>query len=163
MQIAKDKVVMMDYTLKDGDGQVIDTSEGSDPLAYLHGAENIIPGLERELEGKSVGDNIQTVVQPADGYGERNNELQQAVARENFEEVPDLEVGMQFRVPADDEEENFVVVTVVGFDEETVTVDGNHPLAGVTLHFDVTIREIREATAEELAHGHVHGPGGHEH
>ncbi len=163
MQIAKNKVVAMDYSLKDDAGAVIDSSEGQDPLVYLHGAENIIPGLEKELEGKAVGDQVQATVPPADGYGERRDELQQAVSRDNFEGVSDLEVGMQFQVPTEDDENSFVVVTVVEIGEEMVTVDGNHPLAGVTLHFDVTIREIRDATAEELDHGHVHGPGGHQH
>lgn len=161
MQVAKNKVVSMDYTLTDGDGTTIDSSEGKGQLSYLHGADNIIPGLEQELEGKAVGDQVQATIQPADGYGERQDELQQTVGRENFDEVPDLAVGMQFRVPAD--EEDFVVVTVVDIGDDGVTVDGNHPLAGITLNFDVTIRDIRDATDEELEHGHAHGEGGHEH
>lgn len=161
MQVAKDKIVSMDYTLTDSEGTTIDSSQDKEPLSYLHGAANIIPGLEKELEGKSIGDQVQTTIEPADGYGERRDELQQKVGRENFEDVADLIVGMQFRVPTNDD--HFVVVTVVELDETDVTVDGNHPLAGVTLHFDVTIRDIRDATTEELEHGHAHGAGGHEH
>lgn len=161
MQVAKHKVVAFDYTLQDEDGETIDTSQGSDPLSYLHGADNIVPGLERELEGKVIGDQFKVAVQPEDGYGTRRDELRQVVAIENFSEVDDLQVGMQFRMPTDDED--FVVITVVEITDDKVTVDGNHALAGVVLHFDVTIRDIREASEEEIEHGHVHGPDGHTH
>ena len=164
MEIAKDKVVGIDYKLTDEDGQVLDTSEGGEPLYYLHGTGAIIVGLEGSLEGKRTGDQLQVTVSPADGYGERNEELEQQVPREHFEGVDDLEVGMQFRVPTDDEEDDeYLVVTVVEIEEDVVTIDGNHALAGLTLNFDVTVREVRDATEEELEHGHVHGPGGHEH
>ena len=161
MDISKDKVVAIDYKLTDNDGQVLDSSEGQEPLFYLHGAGNIIPGLENSLEGKSTGDQLQVTVAPAEGYGERNDELKQQVLREQFEGIDDLELGMQFRVPT--ESGQHIVVTVVEIGEDVVTIDGNHALAGVTLNFDVTVREVREATEEELSHGHVHGPGGHEH
>ncbi len=164
MQIATDKVVAIDYTLTDDQGQVLDTSEGEGPLHYLHGAQNIIPGLENALGGKSPGDALRVTILPDEGYGERNDELVQAVPRSDFEDVDDLELGMQFHVDDEgDDDEGEAIVTVVEIDDETVTLDGNHPLAGVTLHFDVTIREVRDATEEELAHGHVHGPGGHAH
>ncbi len=161
MKIAKHKVVAIDYTLTDDDGETIDSSLEADPLHYLHGEGNLIPGLESELEGKSIGDRFQVSIEPADGYGERDDELEQVLSRENFSEIDDLEVGMQFRAPTDDDEE--VIVTVVELDDDTVTIDGNHELAGLTLHFDVTVRDIRDATDEEIEHGHAHGPGGHSH
>ena len=139
---------------------VIDTSDGSEPLFYLHGTGGLIVGLERELSGKQVGDHLQVVVAPVDGYGEWNDALQHDVSREEFSDIDDLELGMEFEVDTGD---GPTLVTVVEISDDMVTVDGNHPLAGVTLSFDVTIRDVREATAEELAHGHVHGPGGHSH
>lgn len=160
MRIEKNTVVAIDYTLKDDDGQVLDSSEGQSPLTYLHGNGGIIPGLERELDGKVVGDELQVSVAPADAYGERNDALQQDVPKSQFESVPDLAPGMQFQVESN---AGPMVITVVEIGEEEVTVDGNHPLAGVNLNFAVTVREIREATEAELEHGHAHGPGGHEH
>ena len=160
MQIENNLVVSFDYTLTDNEGQVIDTSDGREPLAYLHGKGGIIPGLERELAGKTVGDELQVSVAPADGYGERNESLKQDVPRAQFDGVEELEVGMQFRV---DTEGGPMVINVMEIGDEIVTVDGNHPLAGIHLNFAVTIRDIREATSEELDHGHVHGPGGHHH
>jgi FKBP-type peptidyl-prolyl cis-trans isomerase SlyD len=159
MQITKDKVALIDYTLKNDAGEVLDTSVGGDPLAYLHGADNIIPGLETALEGKSAGEAIAVSVPPEEGYGVRDESLRQQVAREQFESVEDLEVGMQFRVPSDEGDDVIIRVEEIG--EDTVTVDGNHELAGMTLHFAVTVREVRDATDEEKAHGHVHGLGGH--
>jgi len=160
MQIAANTVVAIDYTLTDDDGQVLDTSEGRAPLSYLHGVGGIIPGLERELEGKQVGDQLKVAVAAKDGYGERNEELQQGVPRDQFEEIDDIAPGMQFRVDSDD---GPLVVTVVDVAEDVVTVDGNHPLAGVNLNFAVSVREVRQATEEEVAHGHAHGPEGHAH
>lgn len=160
MQVANETVVSFDYTLTDNDGKVIDSSNGREPLAYLHGKGAIIPGLEREMEGKQVGDEFQVSIAPQDGYGERNEALQQAVPRAQFDGVGDLEIGMQFRVNT---EEGPMVINVVEIRDDEVIVDGNHPLAGVHLNFDVNIREVREATSDELAHGHAHGPGGHEH
>lgn len=160
MQIAANMVVSIDYTLTDNQGEVIDSSEGRGPLAYLHGQNNIIPGLERALEGKAQGDSLQVNVAPEDGYGERNDELTQEVPRQMFEGADEISVGMQFQTMT---EHGPQVVTVTAIDEENITVDGNHPLAGEELNFDVTVVEIREATAEELDHGHVHGPEGHDH
>ena len=160
MQVAKDKVVSMDYTLRGPDGQVIDTSEGKAPLPYLHGASNIIPGLERELEGKAVGDNVKVTVPARDGYGERDPQMVQAVPRSNFQGAPAIQPGMQFQAKTP---QCARIVTVVAVDDQNVTVDANHPLAGVELSFDVTIRDVRDATTEEIQHGHVHGEGGHHH
>lgn len=160
MRVEKNTVVAIDYTLTDDSGQVLDTSEGHGPMSYLHGNNGIIPGLERELDGKEVGDELKVAVAPADGYGERNDALRQDVPRSQFEGVDDLSPGMQFQV---DSNAGPMVITVVEVGEEEVIIDGNHPLAGVTLNFEVTVRDIREATPEELQHGHAHGPGGHEH
>jgi len=153
MKIAENTVVAIDYTLKDDGGQVLDSSEGRAPLSYLHGVGGIIPGLERELDGKQTGDQLEVAVAPGDAYGERNEALRQDVGRDQFEGVDSLAPGMQFRV---DVQGKPVVFTVVEVGDETVTIDGNHPLAGVNLNFAVTVREVREATPEEIAHGHVH-------
>lgn len=153
MKIEDKCVVLFDYTLTDDDGDVIDSSEGYEPLAYLHGYGNIVPGLERELSGKQVGDKFTVSVSPEEGYGERNEALQQEVPRDRFVGIDDLTLGMQLNAEVED---GHVVVTVVAIDDDVVTVDGNHPLAGVTLNFQIDVREIREATPEELEHGHVH-------
>jgi len=160
MQVGKNAVVTIDYTLKDPEGQVIDSSVGKESLPYLHGAGNLIPGLERALEGKAAGDNIQVTVAPEEGYGQRDDRLIQSVPKTAFQGVPDIKPGMQFRTGGGGQQS---VVTVTKVEGETVTVDGNHPLAGIPLNFDVTIKEVRAATKDELAHGHVHGPGGHHH
>lgn len=160
MTIAKNKVVGIDYTLTDKDGNVIDSSTSQGPLYYIQGIGNLIPGLEAQLEGKKAGDQLNVVIAPKDAYGERQDSLCQQVSRAQFENADEIEVGMQFEV---DTEQGEVVVSVVSVTDDAVIVDGNHPLAGVELHFDVTVREIREATAEELSHGHVHGPDGHHH
>ena len=161
MQIEKHKVVSIDYTLKDDDGNVIDSSEGGDPLAYLHGMGNIIPGLENELEGKEKGDSLSVRIAPEDGYGEKSDALTQVVPRNMFEGVDKIEVGMQFH--AADEQGNMQVITVSDVNGDEITVDGNHPLAGVHLNFDVEVVDIRDASSEEIEHGHAHGAGGHEH
>ena len=160
MQISADKVVSIDYTLTDSNGTVIDSSEGRGPLAYLQGHGNIIPGLESALEGKAAGDELQVTVAPADGYGERDDSLTQAVPRQMFENADDIQVGMQFQTAS---EHGMHIVTVTSVDSENVTVDANHPLAGQTLNFDVKVVEVRNASPEEVAHGHVHGPEGHDH
>lgn len=159
MQIGKHSVVLFDYTLTDDNGTVLDSSEGKEPLMYLHGAGTIIPGLEEALDGRAQGDNFKVSVAPVDAYGERNDDLQAEVSRSHFEAVDDLELGMQFRVPKEDG--GHQLVTVVDIADETVTIDANHPLAGVGLNFDVDVREVREATDEEIEHGHAHGPHGH--
>ncbi|QQD18761.1 peptidylprolyl isomerase [Spongiibacter nanhainus] len=154
MQVANNCVVAFHYTLTSDDGVELDSSKGKDPLAYLHGHGGIIPGLERELEGKAAGDNLKVTVEPADAYGEVNPELVQPVPREAFQGVDSIEVGMQFQAQGSNGQVQMVVVKDVS--DETVTVDANHPLAGQTLHFDVAIEDVREASEEELEHGHVH-------
>jgi FKBP-type peptidyl-prolyl cis-trans isomerase SlyD len=160
MKIAHEKVVSIHYTLTNKEGTVLDSSSGSDPLAYLHGFGTIIPGLENALEGKATGDKLSVTVEPEQGYGARDERLVQAVPRSAFKGVEELSPGMQFQAQGP-QGTRLVVVTQVADDE--VTVDANHPLAGQTLHFDVEVSEVRDATAEELEHGHVHGPGGHHH
>jgi FKBP-type peptidyl-prolyl cis-trans isomerase SlyD len=153
-------VVSIDYTLTDDQGSVIDSSEGRGPLDYIQGIGNIIPGLENALEGKAKGDSLQVKISPEEGYGERRDDLTQAVPKQMFEGAEEVTVGMQFQTMTEGGPQ---VVTVVAVDDENVTVDGNHPLAGENLNFDVTVVDIREASTEELEHGHVHGPEGHEH
>lgn len=162
MQIAKNTVATIDYTLTDNDGQVIDTSrgQGRQPLAYLHGADNIIPGLEQALEGKQVGDTVKVTVAPEQGYGARDENLVQPVPRANFGGVADIQPGMQFQARTN---EGARIVTVVSVSPTEVTIDANHPLAGVDLNFDVTIVGVRAATQDEVQHGHAHGPDGHGH
>lgn len=160
MQAADNCVVVIHYTLTDDSGETLDSSRGGEPLAYLQGFGNIIPGLENALAGKQAGDCLKVSVAPGEGYGLRDEGMVQVVPRAAFGGAPDLEVGMQFhaQTPA-----GVRVVTIAKVEGDEVTVDGNHPLAGATLHFDVEITEVRAATEEELAHGHVHGPGGHHH
>ena len=159
MQISHEKVAAIHYTLRDNNGKVLDSSEGKDPLYYLHGFGNLIPGMEEGLEGKAVGDKFEIKVSPEKGYGVRNDAAVQAVPREAFGDAV-VNVGMQFRAG---NENGQYIVTVVEVGEETVTVDGNHPLAGLELHFNVEVMEVRDASADEIAHGHVHGPHGHNH
>jgi FKBP-type peptidyl-prolyl cis-trans isomerase SlyD len=161
MLISRNKVVRFDYTLTDDSAQVLDSSTGGEPLTYLHGSGNIIPGLESALEGKRAGESLSVRITAVDAYGERDDRLIQNVPREMFEDSDAIQVGMQFQ--SGDEDGNTRIVTVVSTDAANITVDGNHPLAGVPLNFAVTIVEVRDASSEELAHGHVHGPGGHEH
>ena len=161
MQIAQDKVVLIHYTLTDDGGKVLDSSSGGDPLAYLHGQGNIIPGLEKALEGRQAGDKLDVKVAPAEGYGERDDQLVQQVPRRAFGGVQNVQPGMQFH--AQSAQGQMRVVTVTHVQGDMVTVDGNHPLAGEVLVFDVEVAEVRDATGEELEHGHVHGPGGHHH
>lgn len=160
MIIEKNKVTSIDYTLKDDSGNVLDSSEGREPLSYLHGNGNLIPGLEEALEGKKEGDNISVSIPPEKGYGIRNKELIQTVDRAMFQGVDQIQAGMQFQANT---EQGTQIFTVTDIEGDQVTIDGNHPLAGANLNFDVTIQGIREATDEEIQHGHVHGPGGHEH
>lgn len=158
MQVAANAVVAFDYVLTAPDGKVIDSNEGAGPLAYIHGQGQIIPGLEAALEGRTTGDAFQVTVTPEKAYGVRDSALVQVVSRDMFESVNELEVGMRFRASLEDGEHVF---TIVGLDDKQVTIDGNHPLAGTTLKFDVKVVEVRAATAEELDHGHVHGSGEH--
>lgn len=161
MQVEDNKVVVIDYTLTNDSGETIDSSAGGDPLAFIFGSGHIIPGLEDALAGKAKGDTLTTRIAPEDGYGVRMEELIQVVPREMFEGVDDIEVGMQFHAQNDGGEMH--VITITNIDGDQLTVDGNHALADVHLNFDVTVVDVRDATAEELDHGHVHGPGGHNH
>jgi FKBP-type peptidyl-prolyl cis-trans isomerase SlyD len=160
MKIAHEKVVSIHYTLTNQEGTVLDSSSGSEPLAYLHGFGNIIPGLENALEGKEMGEKLSVTVEPEQGYGARDEQLVQAVPRSAFKGVEELAPGMQFQAQGP-QGTRLVVVTQVA--QDVVTVDANHPLAGQTLHFEVEVSEVRAATAEEIEHGHVHGPHGHHH
>lgn len=158
--IANNHVVEFNYTLKDDEGNVLDQSQG-EPLAYLHGHQNIIPGLESQLLGKSVGDKFTASVEPADAYGEFDDAAVQEVPLENFQGVDNIEPGMQFQSQTEDG--HVMLVTVKDVQDDMVIVDANHPLAGKKLHFDVEVTGIREASPEELQHGHAHGADGHRH
>lgn len=160
MQIAERTVASFNYTLTNDAGEIIDSSEGRSPLAYLHGAGNIVPGLEKQMAGRKAGDRFDVVVAPEEGYGQPNPMLVQTVPREAFQGVDSIEVGMEFQAQTPQGPLSVVVSKV---DADNVTVDGNHPLAGKTLHFAIEVTEVRDASVEELAHGHVHGPGGHHH
>lgn len=162
MQIADGTVVHFHYTLTNGSGEVLDSSEGGEAFVYLHGAGNIIGGLERAMLGRGAGERFTVDIAPEDAYGLRDDELVQTVPREAFGGVEELEPGMRFQARSESGAAQVVVVTAV--DEQSVTVDGNHPLAGVALTFAVEITGVREATEEERSHGHVHeGPHGHHH
>lgn len=156
MQITKHTVAAIHYTLTDNEGNVLDSSAGRDPLHYIQGVGNLIPGMEEGLEGKTKGEKFKIKVSPEKGYGLKSEGLLQQVPRSSFGDQP-VELGMQFQT----NQGSVVTVTKIGLD--SITVDANHPLAGVELNFDVEVLEIRLATEEELAHGHVHGPGGHHH
>ncbi len=161
MQIAANKAVSIEYTLTNEAGEVIDSSVGGAPLAYLHGAANIIAGLEKALEGKQAGDELNVTVEPEEAYGEFRPELVAMLPRNMFEGVDELEVGMQFHASAPDG--GMQIVTIRALEGDEVTVDGNHPLAGQALTFQVKVIEVRDATADEIAHGHIHGEGCHHH
>jgi len=154
MQIAKNKVASIHYTLKDNEGNILDTSGGRDPLLYIHGVGNLIPGMEEGLEGQEQGTKLELKIKPEKGYGVRNDELIQKVPRSAFGSEK-VEQGMQFQTG------NGGVVTVTNVGLNEVTIDGNHALAGVDLNFSIEVMEVRTATVDEIAHGHVHGPGGH--
>jgi FKBP-type peptidyl-prolyl cis-trans isomerase SlyD len=152
-------VVGIHYTLKDSQGNILDKSADNQPLEYLHGRHNIIPGLEEALEGMKPGDKKHVVVSPEEAYGEYDENLAFSVPLKNFPAGMQIEPGMEFET---DTENGHLVVTVVEVHADSVDVDGNHPLAGEELHFDVSISSIREATAQENEHGHVHHHG-HDH
>jgi len=160
MNIQNDSVVLMHYTLTNENGDIIDTSDGREPLAYIQGHQNIIPGLEKEMVGKKVGDKFKAVVQPEEGYGVSNPALVQVLDRSVFQGVDEIEVGMQFQAQLED---GPIIMSVTNVDGNNITIDGNHALADQVLTFDVEVVEIRNASDEELAHGHVHGVGGHHH
>jgi FKBP-type peptidyl-prolyl cis-trans isomerase SlyD len=161
MNITARKVVTLDYTLKNAQGEVLDTSDGAEPLAYLHGASEIVPGLEQALEGLKVGDAKDIVVEPKDGYGDVDPSGVFAIPRSVFPESVKPEVGDSF--VGEDDEGNSVPVWVMELRDTEVVVNANHPLAGEQLHYHVVVREIRDATPEELEHGHSHGPDDEHH
>ncbi len=158
MQIEENSVVTLHYTLKDDDGRIIDYSNDGTFL-YLHGAMNIIPGLENALTGKSAGDELTVKVSPADGYGEKEASRIQEVPKDMFDKSEEIKVGAQFHAQSPDGTD--IVVTVTEVKDDVVVIDGNHALAGMELNFDVKVIKVRAATAEEIEHGHVHGPDGH--
>jgi FKBP-type peptidyl-prolyl cis-trans isomerase SlyD len=160
MQIENHKVVSIDYTLRDDNGNIIDQSHGGE-FCYLHGAANIIPGLENALAGKVSGDELSVSIPAEEGYGLRDEAKTQVVPRNMFPDDVEIEVGMPFH--AEGPEGQMLMVTVAAIDGDQITVDGNHPLAGENLHFEVTVRDVRDASAEELEHGHVHDSAGHGH
>jgi len=159
--IADGKVVSFHYTLTNDKGEVVDTSRDRDePLPYLHGGQNIVPGLERQLTGKQVGDKLEVTVSPTEGYGERDPALTQQVPKDAFPDDLEIAVGMQFVAQSN---AGPVPIWIAAIEGDTITIDQNHPLSGETLHFDVEVVEIRDATDEEKEHGHPHGPEGHQH
>ncbi len=161
MSISQNKVVTIHYQVVDVDSnELIDSSEGGAPMVYLHGHQNIIPGLEKALEGKKAGDELKVTVVAADAYGVYSDERVQQVPMAAFEGVDQIEPGMAFTAQTEHGPVSLIVTEV---DETTVTVDANHPLAGKDLRFSVKVEAVRDASAEELAHGHVHGEGGHHH
>ena len=160
MAITQDSVVTIHYTLKDDAGEVIDSSASGEPLAYLHGRGNIVPGLERELTGRNTGDKVSVRVSPAQGYGEYDKGLVQSVPRRTLRGINDVRAGIQLHTQTESGPRTVTVTRVAG---DMVTLDGNHPLAGKHLNFEIQIADVRQATEEELSHGHVHGPHGHGH
>jgi FKBP-type peptidyl-prolyl cis-trans isomerase SlyD len=157
MQIGAKKAVTFHYKLRDDEGTELDSSEGAEPLTYLHGEGNIVPGLEKALEGKQPGDEVKAKVSPEEGYGVRDEANIRNVPRRKLPEGK-IQPGMRVRLQTN---QGQIVALVTAIQGDYVTVDTNHPLAGMNLHFDVKVVEVRDATAEELEHGHVHGPGGH--
>ena len=159
--VAKDTVVTFHYTLTDKGGQVLDSSQGNEPLVYLHGYSQIVPGLENALVGKSAGSAFKVSVEPAEGYGERNEQMVVTLPRTQGNLPADIEVGFVVELVSPEGDE--IPARVVKLTEEDITLDANHPLAGETLYFDIELTNVRTATKEEIEHGHVHGPGGHHH
>lgn len=160
MIITNERVVTMHYTLKNEAGEILDTSEGREPLVYLHGVGGLIPGLEKELEGKQANDKLNVIVPPEEAYGSRRDDLLRVVSKEGFQGDEALVEGMRVQLETD---RGPAIAVVAGVEGENVTLDLNHPLADVTLHFDVEVIGVRQAEAGEIAHGHVHGEGGHQH
>lgn len=159
--VAKDTVVSFHYTLSDKGGQVLDSSQGGQPLVYLHGYSQIVPGLENALVGKAVGSAFKVAVEPAEGYGERNEQMVITLPRSQGNLPADIEVGFVVELVSPEGDE--IPARVVKLTEADITLDANHPLAGETLYFDIELTDVRAATKAEIEHGHVHGPGGHHH
>ena len=160
MKIASNRVVLIHYTLKNDAGDTLDSSSGGEPLAYLHGNGNLIPGLEAELLGRVAGESLNVRIAPRDGYGDIDPALVQNVPRSAFAGIDKIEVGMRFQTQT---AQGPQVSVVTGVSDDSVQMDANHPLAGQDLNFAVEITNVREASHEEMAHGHVHGAGGHHH
>jgi FKBP-type peptidyl-prolyl cis-trans isomerase SlyD len=158
MQVADNMAVSIHYTLTNDDGEVLDSSISDEALVYLHGGGNIISGLEKALHGKVAGDKFNVRIAPEDAYGELMEEMIQVISRDMFEGIDNIEVGMQFHA---DVSSGTGVVKVVNIEDDDITIDGNHPLAGLALTFDVEVIDVRPATEEESAHGHIHGAGCH--
>jgi len=161
MRIAKDTVVSLQYELTDGSGTLLEKT--NDPVSYLHGGyDGIFPAVEETLHGKDVGDRCVVAMEPDDAFGEYDHDLVRTEPRSLF--PANVAVGMQFEGGAeDDDDEDYMLYTVVEVTDKEVTVDGNHPLAGKSLNFNCTVTDVRQATSEEISHGHVHGEGGHHH
>ncbi len=160
MQISKNTVVTLDYQVHDTEGNLIDA--GAEPLMYVHGGyDGIFPTLEEALQGKEVGASLKLKLEPGEAFGEYDAALVNVEPRDLFPEQ--IEVGMQFERASEDDDEEDMLYTITEIEADKVVVDGNHPLAGMALVFDCTVAEVRLATKEELAHGHVHGAGGHHH
>jgi FKBP-type peptidyl-prolyl cis-trans isomerase SlyD len=158
--MSKARVVSIHYTLTDDGGEVLDSSRGGEPLTYLEGASNIIPGLEKELLSAKTGDKKNVKVAAGDAYGEKREDMIVQVPRTQFPPDIQMKVGDRFRSGAD---HHSPIFTVVALEADKITLDGNHPLAGKALSFDVEVTDVRAATDDEVAHGHAHGPGGHHH
>ena len=156
MKNTENPVVSIHYTLTNQAGEKLDSSIGAEPLSYLHGAGNIIPGLESALSETSVGDKLTVTVEAADAYGEHNEQKIQTVSKDMFQGMDKIEVGMQFQA---DSSSGPALVTITEIEGDNITIDGNHPLAGEQLTFDVEVMDIRSATETEMEHGHIHGAG----
>ncbi len=161
MQITQNKVVSLHYVVKDDKGTVLESTLDRDPLAYIQGTQTILPLLEEKLEGKKEGDSLKIRIPMDDAYGPRREELVAVVNREQFSKDVEITVGQEFYYL--DDNDQMMTVTIVNVDGEAITIDSNHPFAGMDLNFEVQVVGVRDATAEELDHGHVHGPGGFEH
>ena len=160
MQITKDSIVSITYQLADSSGKVLEQTD--EPISYLHGGyDNIFPTVEAELQGKSIGESLTITLQPEYAFGEYDAELVRVESKDRFP-VPDVQVGMQFEGESDDGQD-MLLYTVTEITDDTIVVDGNHPLAGQTLKFTCTVTDVRPASAEEIEHGHVHGEHGHHH
>ncbi|MDA3810889.1 MAG: peptidylprolyl isomerase [Spirochaetaceae bacterium] len=160
MIIKEKSVVSMHYKLTDESGQLLDASK-EQPLSYIQGTNSLIPGLEKELEGKTIGDQVITTIPPEEAYGPVMPQLISNLPISTFKGVEKIDIGMEFEASNDNDEKMIVRVDAVNDDE--VTINGNHPLAGKALSFDIKIVDVREASEEELSHGHAHGAGGHQH
>jgi FKBP-type peptidyl-prolyl cis-trans isomerase SlyD len=160
MTVQTNSVVSLEYNLKDDNNTILDTTKDGEVFEYIHGLGMIIPGLEQALDGKTKGDSFSISIEPKDAYGEKNPEAVQPIPKEHFSNVGEVSPGMQFELHS---EHGNQVVTVTEVSENDVTVDANHPFAGMTLHFDVEVVGVREATSEELDHGHIHGSNQHDH